>query len=190
VRLRTHGSHNVLNALAAAAVGHGLGLSTTAIVRGLSKFRPATMRSEVHRLRDLTIINDCYNANPASMRAAIDLLVGLEAGHRTIAILGDMLELGAGTEALHREVGQHLAMQGVSELIACGILGHRIAEGAIAGGMAAARIHDAADAMEAIGVVTSLVRPGDVVLVKGSRGMRMERVVDALKNRDELRKVH
>jgi UDP-N-acetylmuramoyl-tripeptide--D-alanyl-D-alanine ligase len=144
----------------------------------------------VHRLRDLTIINDCYNANPASMRAAIDLLVGLEAGHRTIAILGDMLELGAGTEALHREVGQHLAMQGVSELIACGILGHRIAEGAIAGGMAAARVHDAADAMEAIGVVTSLVRPGDVVLVKGSRGMRMERVVDALKNRDELRKVH
>jgi UDP-N-acetylmuramoyl-tripeptide--D-alanyl-D-alanine ligase len=190
VRLRTHGSHNVLNALAAVAVGHGLGLTTTAIVRGLSKFRPATMRSEVHRLRDMTVINDCYNANPASMRAAIDLLVGLQVGHRTIAVLGDMLELGVSAEALHREVGRHVAAQGVSELIACGTLGRKISEGAIAAGMAAARIHDTADAMEAVGIVTNLVRAGDVVLVKGSRGMRMERVVDALKHRNGLRRVH
>lgn len=180
VSIRTFGEHNVLNALAAAAVGHGLGVSTTAIARGLSKFRPATMRSEVHTVRGMTVINDSYNANPASMRAAIDLLVGLGAEHRTIAVLGDMLELGSDSEAFHREVGEHVARQGVSELIACGSLGRKISDGARAAGMANARVHDAPDALGAIPFVKSLVRRGDVVLVKASRGMRIERVVEAL----------
>jgi UDP-N-acetylmuramoyl-tripeptide--D-alanyl-D-alanine ligase len=180
VSLRTFGEHNVLNALAAAAVGHGLGVSTAAIARGLSKFRPAMMRSEVHRVRGMTVINDSYNANPASMRAAIDLLVSLGGKDRTIAVLGDMLELGPGADAFHREVGAHVARQGVSELIACGSLGRKISESAITAGMGRAQVHDAPDALGAIPIVKTLVRRGDVVLVKASRGMRLERVVEAL----------
>src|SRR5438034_855051 len=93
-------------------------------------FRPATMRSQVRRWGDLRIINDCYNANPASMKAAVDLLMHLGVGGRTIAVLGDMLELGPESPALHREVGAYLAERGVGYLIACGMLGHGFADGA------------------------------------------------------------
>jgi UDP-N-acetylmuramoyl-tripeptide--D-alanyl-D-alanine ligase len=179
--LRVHGAHNLSNALAAAAVGHLVGMSGLAIARGLATFRPASMRSEVSRAGGVTIINDCYNANPSSMKAAIDLLVGLGAGSRTIAVLGDMLELGAASAELHREVGVHLGRAGVAELIAVGELGRGLAEGARSGGLPPERIREAADGGEAARAARALLRAGDVVLVKASRGMRLEQVVDALK---------
>jgi UDP-N-acetylmuramoyl-tripeptide--D-alanyl-D-alanine ligase len=180
VRLKTYGQHNIQNALAAAAIGHVVGVPGTAIAEGLARFRPAAMRSQIVLCHGVRIINDCYNANPASMQAAIQLLVQLGAGHRTIAVLGDMLELGPETKPWHRAVGTFLAGQGVVQLIACGSLGRELAQGARAAGLPADRIIEVHDAVAAGSALKAMVRQGDVVLVKASRGMRMEQVVDTL----------
>ena len=180
VRIRTQGQHNVSNALAAAAVGYALGLSGAAIAEGLSKFRPAAMRSQISQSHGVQVINDCYNANPASMKAAIQLLAELGRGKRSIAALGDMLALGADTKRLHREVGAFLAAQGIGHLLACGALGRELAEGARQAGMASERIAELPDAQAAATALARMVRQGDVVLVKASRGMRMEQVVEAV----------
>ncbi len=180
VLLPAHGTHNLSNALAAAAVGQALGMSGTAIARGLARFKPATMRSQVTVWKGIRIINDCYNANPASMKAALSLLTGLAAGGRTIAVLGDMLELGPETQALHRDVGAYLAGLGVSDLIACGVLGRSLAEGAREAGLAHDHIMEAPDAGAAAEILKKVVQPGDVVLVKASRGMKMEQVIESL----------
>ncbi len=182
VSLAAHGLHNVLNALAAAAVGHVMGLSAATIAEGLARFRPAAMRSQVLTVNGIRIINDCYNANPASMKAAIDLLLELGAGLRSVAVLGDMLELGPEASALHREVGAYLAARGVSHLIACGELGRHLAEGARDAGMAPERVVLEPDAPRAGAALKTLAREGDVVLVKASRGMKMERAIEALRH--------
>ena len=180
VHIRTQGQHNVSNALAAAAVGHALGLSGAAIAEGLLKFRPAAMRSQISSSHGVQVINDCYNANPASMKAAIQLLAELGRGKRSIAALGDMLELGAETKRMHREVGAFLAGQGIGHLLACGVLGRELAEGARQAGMPSDRIAELPDAQAAATALSRMVRQGDVVLVKASRGMRMEQVVEAV----------
>src|SRR5579884_1569119 len=118
VRLPAHGRHNVSNALAAAAVGILCGLTADTIARGLARFTPAAMRSQVERFGELTVIVDCYNANPASMKAAIEWLAAQPTGVRTLAVLGDMLELGDGAAAFHEEVGAYAAVQGIGELVA------------------------------------------------------------------------
>jgi len=180
IRIRTQGQHNVSNALAAAAVGYALGLSGTAIAEGLAKFRPAAMRSQISTSHGVQVINDCYNANPASMKAAIRLLAELGRGKRSIAALGDMLELGTDSSRMHREVGGFLAAQGIDHLLACGVLGRELAEGARHAGMTSDRIAELPDAQAAAAALSRMVRQGDVVLVKASRGMRMEQVVDAV----------
>jgi UDP-N-acetylmuramoyl-tripeptide--D-alanyl-D-alanine ligase len=180
VRLKTHGHHNVQNALAAAAVGYVLGVPGMAIAEGLGRFRPAAMRSQILQCHGVRVINDCYNANPASMQAAIQLLAHLGSARRTIAVLGDMLELGSDAKQLHRTVGAFLAQQDITQLIACGVLGHDLAQGARSAGMAAERIIEVPDAAAAGSTLKATVRQGDVVLVKASRGMRMEQVVEAL----------
>lgn len=183
VTLSAHGFHNLANALAAATVGYLCELSGTKIAQGLLHFRPAAMRSQVERLGGITVINDCYNANPASMKAAVDLLAELGVGTHTVAVLGDMLELGAHSPAFHLEVGAHVAARGITSLIACGTWGGAIAEGARKAGMANERITECPDAPKAVCRILSIARSGDVVLVKASRGMRMEQVVDAIRSR-------
>jgi UDP-N-acetylmuramoyl-tripeptide--D-alanyl-D-alanine ligase len=180
VYLKVHGSHNITNALAAAAVGFALGLSGSGIAEGLARFRPASMRSQETSWRGVRLINDCYNANPASMRAAILMLKQLGTATRTIAVLGDMLELGPGARDMHREVGAYLVEQGITYLIAAGGLGQYIADGARRSGMASSQIVDVPDAAAAGQALKLLAKKGDVVLVKASRGMKMEQVVDAL----------
>jgi UDP-N-acetylmuramoyl-tripeptide--D-alanyl-D-alanine ligase len=180
-RIRVPGEHNVTNALAAAAVGVALDVPGTAIVAGLAKFRPAAMRSQIEVRHGVRIIVDCYNANPASTRAAVRLLAESKAKGRRIAVLGDMLELGPTTAQLHAEVGAYVAEQGIDTLIASGPLARNLARGARGAGMAA--VQEAADAPAAAAELLALVQPGDVVLVKGSRGMRLERVVQALRDR-------
>jgi UDP-N-acetylmuramoyl-tripeptide--D-alanyl-D-alanine ligase len=138
------------------------------------------MRSQVSEHNGVQVINDCYNANPASMKAAVQLLAELGSSKRTIAVLGDMLELGPETRTLHRDVGAFLAERNISLLVACGALGRSIAEGARRGGMTSDRILEVPDASAAAVAVKSLVRKGDVVLVKASRGMKMEQVVETL----------
>mgnify|MGYP001308321686 CR=1 FL=1 len=179
-RIKVHGNHNVTNALAAAAVGAVLSLSGAMIAQGLGRFRPAAMRSQVVTHQGVHIINDCYNANPASMKAALQLLAEWSPARERIAVLGDMLELGPETGKMHREVGEFLAAQGLSRLIVCGTLGRDIAEGARRGGMAGSQIGEVADAAAVADHLKSLVRQGDVVLVKASRGMKMEQIVQVL----------
>lgn len=180
VRIKAHGTHNVTNALAAAAVGAALTLSGSMIAQGLSRFRPAAMRSQIVTHHGVHIINDCYNANPASMKAALQLLAQWSPARERIAVLGDMLELGPESGQLHRDVGQFLATQRLSRLIVCGTLGRDIAEGARRSGMAGSQIEEVVDAAAAADHLKRTVRQGDVVLVKASRGMKMEQVVQVL----------
>jgi len=178
ITLNVHGRHNVSNALAAVAVGQALGVSMEKTVAGLKKFRPAAMRSQIKSIQGLTIIEDCYNANPASMKAAITLLKELGEGHPTIAVVGDMLELGPGAEAMHRDVGAYMADQSVSSLIVCGDLGDEIARGARRRGMTSSSIFRAATTTQAAAFLKEVASPGAVVLLKASRGMRLENVLD------------
>jgi len=178
VRLPVHGHHNVSNALAATAVGMGLGVSIKKISEGLRKFRPVSMRSQVKSIGGLTFLEDCYNANPASMKAAIQVLKEFDQGGQTIAVVGDMLELGKHSRAMHREAGSFIADQGVSLLIACGDLGKEIARGAKGKGMAASSIFQVSTPAQASAVLGEIARSGDVVLLKASRGMQLERVLE------------
>lgn len=180
VRICTQGTHNVGNALAAAAVGHALGLSGSAIAEGLAKFRPAAMRSQISLMHGVQVINDCYNANPASMKAALQLLAELGRGKRSIAVVGDMLELGPEGKRMHREVGAFVAAQGIDHLLACGTLGKEIAEGARQAGLPSDRVVELPDSAAGGAMLKTMVRQGDVVLVKASRGMRMEQVIETL----------
>jgi len=180
IRIKVHGAHNVINALAASAVGAALNLSGSMIAQGLGRFRPAAMRSQVVTHHGIHIINDCYNANPASMKAALQLLSQWTPARERIAVLGDMLELGPETARMHRDVGLFLATQGLSRLIVCGTLGRDIAEGARRSGMASPQIDEVVDAAAAADHLKRIVRQGDVVLVKASRGMKLEQVVQAL----------
>lgn len=180
VMIKVHGAHNVTNALAAAAVGFSLNLTATMIVEGLAKFRPAAMRSQVVSHNGVQIINDCYNANPASMKAALQLLGEWTPARDRVAVLGDMLELGRETRQLHHEVGRFAAGLPLSRLIACGELGREIAAGAREAGMAEQAIVELSDASAAADLLKKSVRRGDVILVKASRGMRMEQIVQSL----------
>lgn len=180
--LHVHGTHNVLNALAAIAVGHVMGLSVTTMAAGLSRFRSVAMRSQISSWQGIKVIQDYYNANPDSMKAAVMLLQEFSAGHRTIAVLGDMLELGAETRTLHREVGAFIAGSRISLLVACGEFGRELARGASAEGMPSSRIFEARRAGDAALILKQLVEPGDVVLLKASRAMRFECLVDALRS--------
>lgn len=180
VRIHVQGDHNVTNALAAAAVGAVLGFPGAVIAQGLSRFRPAAMRSQVFVSHGVTVINDCYNANPASMKAAVQLLAQRGAGRKKIAVLGDMLELGLNAVPLHEDVGMFVSQQGIDQLVACGTLGRSVAEGAERAGLDRRNIVLAPDAAVAATLVKSIVKPGAVVLVKASRGMKLEQVAQAL----------
>ena len=180
IRIKVHGTHNVTNALAAAAVGAALALSGSMIAQGLGRFRPAAMRSQVVTHHGVHIINDCYNANPASMKAALQLLGEWNPARGRVAVLGDMLELGREAHQLHRDVGRFAAGLSLSRLIVCGDLGSEIAAGARQAGMPDHIILEVSDANSAADLLKKSLQRGDVVLVKASRGMRMEHIVQGL----------
>jgi len=175
------GQHNLSNALAAAAVGVALQVPASEIVAGLQGYRGMYGRMAIRRLHgDITVIDDSYNANPDSMRASLQFLQQVPDVGRRFAVLGDMLELGEMAPTLHQEMGVLAWQGGVDELIVLGELGGMIAEGARTSGMALSHIHVVTSHREAVTVLERLVAPRDVVLVKGSRGMTMERVVEAM----------
>ncbi len=176
VQLPVPGRHNVQNALAAAAAAWVLEVSLEDIVAGLAEFKPCPGRMELVELADdVLVIEDSYNANPLSMRAALDALHDLGRPGRRIAVLGDMLELGQAARELHFEVGALVAMR-ADWLFTLGELAGEIAAGAAAGGLAAGRIVTAATVEELVDRLRAVLQPGDRLLIKGSRGMRMERV--------------
>lgn len=169
VRLRIPGAHMVHNALAAAGAAYALGLASEAIRAGLETATAPPMRMAVLGLANgVTVVNDAYNANPASMEAALRFVTGR--GRPAVAVLGDMRELGAEAAAHHWQVGKVAAECGVRLLVAVGEHAKDIAQGARAGGMARADVHVCADPAAAAAEVIAAWRPGDTVLVKGSRG--------------------
>jgi len=173
------GGHHVYNALAAACVGLNFGLELEEIAGGLGGFRPSGMRSESIDAHGVRFINDAYNASPVSTKAALSVLSRVARG-RAVAVLGDMLELGEYTFAGHRETGETAAAEGIDVLVAVGRLAREIAAGALAAGMPAGRVHRVETNREAIDLLKMMLKPGDTVLVKGSRGVRMEEILDAL----------
>jgi len=181
VQLPLPGRHNVQNALAAAAAAWVLEVPAVDIAAGLSEFRSCPGRMELLELPDdLLILEDSYNANPLSMRAALDALYDLGRPGRRIAVLGDMLELGTAARDLHRDVGT-LVAERADWLFTLGELAREIAAGAVEGGLASERVVTAATLQELLDRLDKILQPGDRVLIKGSRGMRMERVSAALR---------
>jgi UDP-N-acetylmuramoyl-tripeptide--D-alanyl-D-alanine ligase len=184
VTLAVAGRHNVYNALAAAAAATALMVPAAAIVRGLQTFRGGRGRMELVDLGNGTVlIEDTYNANPLSVRAALTALDEMGGSGRRIAVLGDMLELGAEAAELHRQVGAEAA-QRCDFLILLGGMAGETAAGARQQGMPADRVQIVSSHVEAADRLRSLLRPGDRLLVKGSRGMRMEKVGAALRDSD------
>ena len=181
VQLGVVGRHNISNALAAAAAAHVMGIDGSTIVQGLEAFNACHGRMELIRLENnILLLEDSYNANPLSVRAALDTLDELADSGQRIAVLGDMLELGEETGRWHQEAGA-LAAKKTDRLILFGDLSRETAAGAAHAGMAADDISSVASHEEAISLLRDLVRPGARILVKGSRGMRMEAISDALK---------
>jgi UDP-N-acetylmuramoyl-tripeptide--D-alanyl-D-alanine ligase len=180
VKLALVGRHNVANATAAAAAAVALGIARDAIVCGLESAVPAPMRLTVEKLANgVRLVNDAYNANPGSMRAAIAALEPLAA--RSVIVLGDMLELGERSAALHAEIGEVAARIGPRFFCAIGPSAEHYLSGARAAGAPADRVVAARTHAEGAEAVARAWREGDTVLVKGSRGARMEDVVVALR---------
>jgi UDP-N-acetylmuramoyl-tripeptide--D-alanyl-D-alanine ligase len=180
ILLRAYGSHNIYNALAAAAAADAAGIPLEGIVAGLSAFTPYDKRFKLEDLGVVVLIDDSYNANPASVGAALLTLRELKGEKRGIAVLGDMLELGSESEAAHGNVGQ-LAGTCVDRLYLYGDMARTAAAAALESGMPADEVV-VADSREEI--VADIIRDhldGDYILVKGSRGMRMDLVASALR---------
>jgi len=179
--IAAHGQHNVSNALAGAAVGYALGFSASQVARGLAEFRPAPMRSQIRQVQGMTFLYDCYNANPASMKAALAVLGEWGRAQRIVAVLGEMYELGKSAPRFHREIGAVAAQKGLSHLVVCGgELGACMAEGARKAKMNDMCISEVPDVWAACRLLKTVLRRGDVVLLKGSRGTGMERIVEGM----------
>ena len=179
VALPLAGPHFLSNFLAAAAAAHHLGLSPEEIAVAAGEMKAASHRGQVLRLgQGVTLLDDCYNSNPAGLDAAV-VALRMTPGRRRVAFLGDMLELGPRGPELHREAGERLAGH-VDLVVGVGALARELLGGARRGGLAADALHAFQDAAAAAAAAPGLVRPGDAVLVKGSRGVRLEAVVDAL----------
>ncbi len=180
VRLNAGGLHLVHNALAAAAVGRLMDVAPAAIARGLANFAPVSGRMTVISTRTgYTVVDDTYNANPGSMRAAIATVTALAGQNRRLLVLGDMFELGAQAADLHEAVGRWAAESGTDLLFAVGEFAENVAAGAIGAGMAKDGIN-LGGKEQVVDILADAVRPGDWILVKGSRGMGMETIVAAL----------
>lgn len=175
------GRHNVGNALAAAAAASVIGVDLKDIVAGLETFKLCPGRMELFGLPDdIVVLDDSYNANPLSVHAALDALHDLDSAGRRIAVLADMLELGPTAPELHHQIGT-IAAERVDWLFTYGSLAEEIAQGAIDEGLPANRVFKAQTHDELAASLLELLQKGDRILVKGSRGMRMEKVTDALR---------
>lgn len=180
VRLSVPGVHNALNAVLACLAAREAGLEWEAIDAVLSAFRPMRMRWQVHEAGGITIINDAYNANPLSMAAALRTFRSTRCEGRKWLVLGEMRELGDLAESAHDAIGESVADGPWEGLVAVGRLAARMADRACAAGFPADRVERVADAEAAAAAVRPRLRPGDAVLIKASRGVRLERVAEAL----------
>ena len=183
VRLGIAGRHNVANALAATAAARAVGVPLETACRALETFTAPTMRMQRLVLASgAVVLNDCYNANPGSMAAALQTL-GASNAARRVAVLGEMLELGESAERAHRELGARVPAARVDALFLMGTHAALVRDAAVAGGLAPERITIAATHDAVAAALRALLRDGDLVLVKGSRGARLEKVIAGLEAR-------
>ena len=181
--LPTAGRHHLSAALCAIAIAKEIGLEPADIAEALQSFRPPPGRCRLEQIGCWTIINDTYNANPTSMQAACRHLRDWQTAGRKLLIAGDMLELGTRTAEFHREFGRSAAESGIDHLLVHGQQARHVIGGAIERGMPTHRLAECENFDAVLTVLDCWLEPGDVVLVKGSRAMRMERVVEWLRAR-------
>lgn len=185
VKLQIPGRHNVHNALAAAAVAWVLGIDGAEIARGLADFVPIPGRMNIFPLPcGGELLDDSYNANPLSVAAALQTLEAKGGKGRRVAVLGDMLELGDEEEQFHYEIGRKAAAA-ADLLVTVGPLARQMARGARDAGLKSSAVIELEDCAEAVASVSGLQRPGDRILVKGSRGMRLDKLASALRRAEE-----
>ncbi len=175
VSLRMPGAHNVLNALAACAALVASGVSVEKALAGLDRFRPLPLRLAVQRLSQVTLIDDSYNANPQSVQAALRVLRECAPAGQRMAFLGDMLELGEASARLHEELGRELATV-VDRAVLVGVMSEHVVRGAVDAGMARDRLISGEASDRLPDAAFDMIRPGDTILVKGSRATAMELV--------------
>jgi UDP-N-acetylmuramoyl-tripeptide--D-alanyl-D-alanine ligase len=175
------GEHNVLNALAAVAVGVDRGLQPSEAIASLSTLTAADKRGQVLKVGNITVVNDCYNSNPKALVAMVDALASMSAKRR-IVVAGEMLELGPAGETMHRQVGQHIAGKKIDVLLGVRGLAQAAVEAAKQAGMRAEFVPASEEAGEWL---AREVRDGDVVLLKASRGVKLERALETWKARCE-----
>jgi UDP-N-acetylmuramyl pentapeptide synthase len=185
-RINVLGRHQVVNALFAIAVGKELGLSRAEVAQGLAECRPPKMRLELWEAGGVRVLDDAYNANADSVGAALQTLQELPCKGRRVAVLGDMAELGAHSEAAHAEVGRRAAELGVAQLFAVGKMAPVMARAARDAGLN--RVFEFTDVETAAAAVKSFVKSGDLVLLKASRATRLERIGDALRAGEAARR--
>jgi UDP-N-acetylmuramoyl-tripeptide--D-alanyl-D-alanine ligase len=188
VQFPLNGKHNILNALAAATVGWEFGLTGYELAKRLSSVASPPQRGEVLRFaKGFTVINDSYNSNPAALLSMVDTLVeGSEGAKRRIVVAGEMLELGDDAERLHFETGEKIGAKNVDMLIGVRGLGRQLVEGATNAGLSNAVF--ATDSDAAGGMLANEIAEGDVVLIKGSRGVRTEKIIEKLLEKFEAEK--
>ncbi|MBZ5689064.1 MAG: UDP-N-acetylmuramoyl-tripeptide--D-alanyl-D-alanine ligase [Acidobacteriia bacterium] len=182
-RLPLVGEHNVLNVLAAVSVAIACSMKVPEAVAALSTLKPADKRGQVLQLGNITVINDCYNSNPKALRAMVDALSAMKAARR-IVVAGEMLELGPAGEALHRESGSYIGEKKIDVLIGVRGLAHALVDGAQQAGTRAEFVATPEEAGEWLARET---RDGDVVLMKASRGVKLERALETWKARRDTR---
>jgi UDP-N-acetylmuramoyl-tripeptide--D-alanyl-D-alanine ligase len=182
VNLLLLGKHNVYNALAALAVADLMDVEQAQAIKKLERYTPPDLRMELVVIRDITVINDSYNANPASMEKALETLKEMKASGRKIAVLADMLELGERSVDFHSQVGSKAAKLGIDLLLTVGELARHIAQGARQAGMSAESVLTFENNQKVSHYLLENLKAGDVVLVKGSRKMKTEEVVTALES--------
>jgi UDP-N-acetylmuramoyl-tripeptide--D-alanyl-D-alanine ligase len=178
--LRIPGRHNVYNALAAAAVGVSLHVPLSDAAQALNDFRPTRLRSNVAERDGIRVYNDAYNANPASMLAALRASNEIEVSGRRIAVLGDMLELGPGAKEAHIALGRHAQRFGINELVAVGEFAEDMIAGALAEGFGGDHAHAFPDRELVSAFLKECLREGDLVLIKGSNGLALWKVAEEL----------
>jgi len=181
IRLPSLGRHNVYNALAAAAVGILFRVSLDDIKEALESYKGVSMRMQRVAVGGATIIDDTYNSNPVSLRAAVDFLSEAECDGKRIVVVGDMLELGERSDELHREAGHFIASRPIHILVTVGDRSTKIAEAALDDGISKDRVVICETNSEAVAHLRSILGEDDIALIKGSRGMKMEGIVEALR---------
>ena len=179
INLSKPGKHNIYNALAAVAVAREYDVSWDTIKLGLRNLNISSLRLDIKENNGVTIINDTYNANPLSMKAGISVLKDISSG-RSIAVLGDMLELGAQKEKAHYKIGQYIAKEEIDILITVGDLAEIIGTGAEDETMENSKIYRVENNQDAFDILEDLCKKEDYILVKGSRKLKMEEIVDQL----------